>query len=133
MPDLTIFKTVTHNDPVSGAPYTMTARVVLVVNDAQRRRFTLSASSNTEIWENDRAGVVTANVQYTNIKNIGDNSAYLLFDDATTVPFIHELKAGADLDFFGEVVLGTDAYGNNDALASIYAKGDTELEVDVFM
>lgn len=132
MPDLTIFKTVTYPDPVSGSPYTMTARVVIVCEDAQRTKYHLSTGSNTKIWENNRPGLTTANPQYTNIKNIGENSAYLFFDDTTNV-FLHELKAGADFDFFGEHVLGDDAYTSNEELSQVYAKGDTQLEVDVFM
>ncbi len=133
MPTLTIYKTVTHTDADSGTPYTMTAKKVLDCVTAHRTRFTLSTGANTKIWENDRPGLVTANPLYTAIKNVGAASAYLSFDDTATVPFLHEIPAGAILDFFGEIILGTDAYGVADSLSTIYAKGNTELEVDVFM
>lgn len=133
MPVLTIYKTVTHTDPDSDTPYTMTATKVLDCVTAHRTRFTLSSGANTKIWENDRPGLITANPLYSVIKNVGSGSAYISCDDTSTVPFLHEIPAGAIFDFFGESILGTDAYGNADTLYTIYAKGNTELEVDVFM
>lgn len=133
MPTLTIYKTVTHTDTDSGTPYTMTATKVLDCVTAHRTRFTLTSGANTKVWENDRPGLITANPLYTAIKNVGSGSAYLSFDDSTAVPFLHEIPAGAIHDFFGEAILGSDAYGNVETLATIYAKGNTELEVDVFM
>lgn len=132
MPTLTVTKTVTYNDPDSATPYTMTATIQLDCETAHRTCFDLSASASTKIWENNRPGLVTANPQFTAIKNVGDNSAYLLFDD-TASTFIHELPAGAILEFFGETLLSSDAYANPGALSQIYASGDTKLEVDHFM
>lgn len=132
MPTLTIIKTVTYLDPETETPYTLTATKALICDTAHRTNHVLSASTSTKIWENDRAGLVTANPQYTAIKNVGDNSAYVSFNGGT-VPFAFEVAAGAILDFFGENLLDTDTYNNIDALDSIYASGDTTLEVDVYM
>lgn len=129
MPELTVIKTITYTDPDSETPYSITATKILNCETGQRSRYTLSPSSNTQIVVNGQPGLTTANPLYIAIKNIGDNSAYIHIDDGSN-PFQHEIAAGAIFDFFGEVI-----YGNvgPDTFNSIYAKGDTELEVDVFM
>jgi len=129
MPVLTIYKTVTYADPDSLTPYTMTATKTLNVETAQRTRYTLSSGSNTQILSNGYPGLTTANPLYTAIKNVGSGSAYILFDDGTSV-FSHEIPAGAIFDFYGEDIWGT---GGGDTFNAIHAKGNTELEVDVFM
>lgn len=129
MPELTINLTVVYTDPESGNSYEITARKVLNCETAQRTNFVLSASSNTQIISNGAPGLTTANPQYINIENVGDNSAYILIND-TAFPFMHEIAAGAKLDLFGEDIWGT---GSETTFQSIYARGDTQLEVDVFM
>jgi len=129
MPVLTIYKTVTYTDPDSDSPYTTTATKTLNCESAQRTRFTLSSSSNTQILSNGSPGLTVANPLYTAIKNVGAASAYILFNDGANT-FLHEIPAGAMFDFFGEDIWGS---GTADTFDSIYAKGNTELEVDVFM
>jgi|JI10StandDraft_1071094.scaffolds.fasta_scaffold624162_2 hypothetical protein len=129
MPVLTVYKTVTYTDPDSDTPFTMTATKELNCETGQRARFTLSSGANTQIYANNTNGLTTANPLYVAIKNVGAGSAYIHLNDGAN-PFQHEIPAGAIFDFFGE-----DIYGNvgPDTLESIYAKGNTELEVDVFM
>lgn len=129
MPVLTIYKTVTYTDPDSETPYTTTATKTLNCESAQRTRFTLSSSASTQIIANGYPGLTAANPLYTAIKNVGSGSAYILFDDGTNT-FLHEIPAGAIFDFFGEDIWGS---GATDTFNSVYAKGNTELEVDVFM
>ena len=129
MPELTIYKTVTYTDPDSDTPYTMTARKVLNCETGQRSRYTLSNSSNTQIYANATAGLTTANPLYVAIKNVGAGSAYVLFNDGTSY-FSHEIPTGAILDFFGEHIWGDTG---TLTLVNIYARGSTELEIDVFM
>lgn len=129
MPELIANLTVSYTDPESGSVYEMTARKVMNCETAQRTRFTLSSASNTQIVSNGTAGLTTANPQYINIENVGDQSAYILINDGAN-PFEHEIAAGAKLDLFGEIIYGS---GAETTFQGIYAKGDTELEVDVFM
>ena len=129
MPELTIYKTVTYTDPDSGTPYTLSATKKLNCETGQRARYTLSSAASTQIFQNDVDGLTTANPLYTSIKNVGAGSAYIWIDDATNA-FLHEIPTGAIFDFFGEDIWGSAASG---VLQTIYAKGNTELEVDVFM
>lgn len=129
MPTLNIYKTVTHTDAESGTSYTMTANKELNCETGQRARYTLSSAASTQIFQNNVDGLTTANPLYTAIKNVGSGSAYIWIDDATNA-FLHEIPAGAIFDFFGEDIWGNAASG---VLETIYAKGNTELEVDVFM
>lgn len=129
MPVLTIYKTVTHTDPDSETPYTMTATKVLNCETGQRSRYTLSSAANTLVLTNGAPGLTTANPLYTAIKNVGAGSAYIVFTDSSNA-FEHEIPAGAIFDFFGEDIWG---FGTATTFQTIHAKGNTELEVDVFM
>lgn len=129
MPTLTVYKTITYTDPDSDTPYTVTATKVLNCEAGQRTRFTLSSSASTQILTNGYLGLTVANPLYTAIKNVGAGSAYILFDDGTNT-FLHEIPTGAIFDFFGEDIWGS---GTADTFNAVHAKGNTELEVDVFM
>lgn len=133
MPTLTVYKTITYTDPDSDTPYTITSTKVIECDSAQRLRFTLSTGANTQLLANNSSGLTTANPQYVAIKNVGSGSAYIMFSNPTAGSIEHEIPAGAIHDFFGEDIV-SDSYGGSDeTISTVHAKGNTELEVDVFM
>jgi hypothetical protein len=131
MPNLTIYKTLTYTDPDSDTSYTMTATKVLSAEIAQRFRLSLSTAANTEIYQNNVPGLSPAKLLYMNIKNVGAGSAYILMDD-TSNTVIHEIAAGASFDLFGEDIYFSSYLGTVEIISQIFAKGNTEIEVDIF-
>lgn len=133
MPTLTIRKTVTYTDPDSDLPYTITGSVKIDCSVAQRFRCALSPSTNTEIFEFGRQTLGTGKIAYICIKNLGADSAYIGFDDNQGDVSAFELAAGADFDLFGKDIYNDYPGGTVSRIYSIYAKGNTDLEVDIFL
>lgn len=132
MSTLTITRTVTYTDPDSSTPYTLTATKTLDVSVSYRKRYELSPSTSTKITAHTLPPFATSKLAYIYIFNSGSNSAYIAIHDGTNDPTQHEIPAGADLDLFGKDIWGA-VISSSDELLSIYAKGDTSIEVDLFM
>lgn len=129
MPNLTITKTISFTDPDSGSVYPISSTKVLVCDEAHRTRFTLSTAANTRLFTNSAPGLITADPQYIAIKNVGAASAYININTLGN-DISHEIATDAIFEIFGEDMYGASGTG---VLTFIEAKGNTEVEIDVFM
>lgn len=129
---LSITKTVTYTDPDTGVSYQITKTVDLEAAQCDRRRYDLSTGTSQGIFFNLQKPYATGVVKYVRITNIGaTNSAYIFSDDGTNDATGHEIPKGAHYDFFGDYIWGA-GINSDQRIDSIYARGDTSIEIDIF-
>lgn len=133
MSTFTVTKAIAFTDPDSDTVYDMQASIELDATVCYRDAYTLSASTSMLIFQNGEQPFSTGKVVYVFIHNTGDNSAYIAFqDDGANGATQHEIPAGSVYDFFGQDIWG-NVIASPEQLSLIYAKGDTTIEVDIFM
>lgn len=132
MATATIIKTVTYSDPDSSTSYNVTATKEIEAQQCDLRRYDLSPSTSQEIFSNLQKPYATGQVKYIRITNIGaTNSAYIAIDDGTNDATIFEVAPGVDHDFFGDDIWGA-GINNDQRIDTIWARGNTSIEVQIF-
>ncbi len=75
----------------------------------------------------------SAQVKYANIKNTGDNSAYIAIHSGGAAYSIVEVLPGCDYEIFGRGISNSISSPSGSAFDKVEAKGNTTIEVDVFV
>ncbi len=133
MPELEITKTVQYTDPDTLRPYDLTATIKLQATLCYRDNYVLDATTAKRIIITGTEALFSGDVKYAFIKNVGDNSAYIGIHAGGAAYSIIEIPPGCDHDFFGKNISNSISSPDPTMFDKVEAKGNTTIEVDVFV
>lgn len=132
MPSVTVQKSIAYSDATTSTPYDLGGTVTIPCSVPYRDYHSLSPSSSTLLIQNGEAPIATGDIKYMLIYNTGANSAYIAIQPVSGSAIFHEIPTGTVFDFFGQRIMDTgNAPGG--LIDTIFAKGNTTIEVDIFM